>query len=217
MTEPPNYSAISYAWVEEVFPYELHLPGGHLRITRSLYGALRSFRSRDVTVRLWADQVCIAQYDLAEKNHQVENVATIYRKAEEVLVWLGESRESDCSAYSTLRFLTDFQKDERGRISIVDLVKIASLPAAFEAYKSDTVYGTSHGPQCCVNTPPLIDLEQSLRSLTDAVWSRPWFDRLWVVQEVAVGPIVTLRFGSHTLKFEHLFHAADTHLGAFRA
>lgn len=44
--EEPSYTAISYAWGEEVFPYKLYLSEGYLEITESLHGALRSLRDQ---------------------------------------------------------------------------------------------------------------------------------------------------------------------------
>ena len=46
---------------------------------------------------LWIDQVCIRQDDVTERNHQVRQMAEIYRSASEVIVWLGPGTEESSS------------------------------------------------------------------------------------------------------------------------
>lgn len=215
MPDAPEYTAISYAWGEAVFPHKLHLAGGYLKITKSLYEALRSCRSRDISAWIWADQVCIAQHDVTEKNHQVDSIANIYREAEGVLVWLGEARESDCLAFWTLGFLNKFRNDVKRRYGnppMEDPRSTSELPAAFNAYNSEGKYKPSTFPACCLENIGDIDLERCLHSLTQSIWSRLWFDRLWVVQEVAVAQMVTVRFGHHDFGLHDLWHGAYIHL-----
>lgn len=40
---------------------------------------------------LWVDQICIDQSCLDERNHQINQMSTIYKAAAEVIVWLGQS------------------------------------------------------------------------------------------------------------------------------
>jgi hypothetical protein len=64
------YETISYTWGNPVFDHTLRLPDGYLMITANLASALRRFRSIDrLNSRLlWADQVCINQADIPERN-----------------------------------------------------------------------------------------------------------------------------------------------------
>jgi len=55
---------------------------------------------------LWIDALCINQRDIQERSHQVQHMATIYRSAKSVVIWLGEwpndatcSNVSDCQAH----------------------------------------------------------------------------------------------------------------------
>jgi hypothetical protein len=63
-----------------------------LHITKNLGAALKDIRSSSEVVKLWVDAICINQDHLAEKNHQVKNMGSIYWMAERVLVWLGPER-----------------------------------------------------------------------------------------------------------------------------
>lgn len=62
INDRPVYKALSYAWGEPTYPHRLHFPQGELQITKSLYGALRRFRSATEPVRLWADAICVCTF-----------------------------------------------------------------------------------------------------------------------------------------------------------
>lgn len=87
----PRYEAISYVWGTEGRCSEILLDGGRrvLPLTRSIEGALRRMRHASSRRRLWADQICINQDDVAERSQQVGLMNAIYKGARHVLVWLG--------------------------------------------------------------------------------------------------------------------------------
>ena len=41
----------------------------------------------------WIDAICIDQSNIQERNHQVQNMRTIYSEAQSVLIWLGKAEE----------------------------------------------------------------------------------------------------------------------------
>lgn len=59
-------------------------------ITLNLFHALRRFRTMQPKRPLWVDALCINQSDPIERSGQVRMMGEIYRRAEEVLIWLGE-------------------------------------------------------------------------------------------------------------------------------
>ncbi|KAH8600102.1 heterokaryon incompatibility protein-domain-containing protein, partial [Bisporella sp. PMI_857] len=85
-----TYDALSYVWGQPVFSDTLYCAGQCIKITPTLSSALRRFRSRTVSRRLWADAVCINQRDNEEKAVQVQEMARIYLRARSVLIYLGE-------------------------------------------------------------------------------------------------------------------------------
>jgi hypothetical protein len=64
-----------------------------LPLTQSIDDALERLRLPDRPRRLWADQICINQADVAERSQQVRLMNEIYRGAARVLVWLGRDEE----------------------------------------------------------------------------------------------------------------------------
>lgn len=88
----PQYEAISYCWGTGGRSSEIICDGKPLPLTESIEGALRRMRHATTQRRLWADQVCINQDDIAERSQQVSLMNAIYKGAKHVLVWLGEDK-----------------------------------------------------------------------------------------------------------------------------
>jgi hypothetical protein len=88
----PQYEAISYCWGTDGRSSEITCDGKALPLTKSIEGALRRMRHATKQRRLWADQVCINQDDIAERSQQVSLMNAIYKGAKHVLVWLGEDK-----------------------------------------------------------------------------------------------------------------------------
>lgn len=196
----PSYKAISYAWGDPIFPDTLFLPEGQLRITNSLHGALRSFRRRYVPVRLWADAICINQNGIEEKKHQVNMMAEVCRQAEEVLVRLGEAMDSDCLALWTASSL-----------SFKDVCSAGDLRNHFNS-KEVNATKTSICPSCRSTAVHVTcSIAEALNALTKSVWAHPWFQRLWVLQEVFVAQSATFYYGSHTYTLSQLVMASNFH------
>ncbi|KAK6073975.1 hypothetical protein SCUP515_06640 [Seiridium cupressi] len=85
-----SYHAISNTWESQERTHDLQLGDSSsiIRITPNLDGALRQIRKS--IRRVWADAVCINQYDNAEKSSQIPLMADVFRDAARVLVWLGK-------------------------------------------------------------------------------------------------------------------------------
>lgn len=108
-----TYEAISYVWGNPSRQAEISCNGLPLRITQSIHDALARVRHPDRPRRLWADQICINQDDLAERSQQVELMNLVYKNAEQVLVWLGEDDEGVAErAFGLIRYLHGVFGDE---------------------------------------------------------------------------------------------------------
>ena len=114
-----RYSALSYAWGqgEDAIPSEPIMveskDSQRIKITPSLHAALSNFQGSHSKV-LWIDALCIDQTDAEEKSIQVERMATIYRKASDVVIWLGRSTQASDSA---MNFIQDISVRELDRLA----------------------------------------------------------------------------------------------------
>ncbi|KAF2103180.1 hypothetical protein NA57DRAFT_72160 [Rhizodiscina lignyota] len=99
-TELNSYGAVSYVWGEPDFTESVLCEGGksHLKVTKRLLNILRALNSStrssgeadfEIFPKFWIDAISINQNDVQERNHQVHQMAQIYRRASLVHIFLG--------------------------------------------------------------------------------------------------------------------------------
>jgi hypothetical protein len=155
----PDYEALSYTWGDPKDTSPILLNGQVFHATKTLVSGLRHLRHKEAgKVRvLWVDAVCINQTDIMEKNHQVQQMAQIYKVAKSVIVWLGPETNTTHGAVSFILEAVQRSNEKHSNFNpdwIADLIKDESQTSVFAALKN--------------------------------FFSRPWFKRVWVVQEVAL-------------------------------
>ncbi|KAF2130650.1 HET-domain-containing protein, partial [Dothidotthia symphoricarpi CBS 119687] len=88
----PVFEAVSYVWGDATDKLRITCNDRRIKITRNLFHALTMFRYPDRTRDLWADALCINQFNLKERSSQVQLMSRIYSGAKAVLVWLGHEQ-----------------------------------------------------------------------------------------------------------------------------
>ncbi|KAI4677118.1 uncharacterized protein J4E88_006925 [Alternaria novae-zelandiae] len=100
ISKAPPYTALSYVWGPPS-SNAIYIADGRLEIRDNLFRFLTEFRKcRDKTPSdqyLWIDQICINQWTISERNHQVQMMSDIYSKATSVIAWLGDGSEKACA------------------------------------------------------------------------------------------------------------------------
>ncbi|KAL5327565.1 hypothetical protein ACEPPN_005265 [Leptodophora sp. 'Broadleaf-Isolate-01'] len=177
------YFALSYTWGDPKHTSEVWLNGHKLQVTANLESALRRIRSCDGSVLIWADAICINQEDLDERSQQVLYMREIYSGAREVIAWIG-LQESDREEIAL-----DFVQ-ELGTRFCGDGFQVT------EATSEWIRRNTSPGFETCA-WMALCELLQ-----------RPWFDRIWIVQEVVMPENVTMLCGGLRMNIETLLVAS---------
>lgn len=184
----PHYEALSYVWGSDDTPYVAHvqttsLPDGtavfddgnwrSLKIGTNLRVALQHLRLPEQSRTLWIDAICINQRDEAEKAAQVTRMSTIYRRAERVIIWLGPKSDHPSSslALSTLGYLGQQVELSRGMVRF----------AAPDAREREWF-------RAICTLPYTDEVWASIHSLL----GRPYFQRLWIVQEVLLAKTSTI-------------------------
>ena len=175
-----EYEAISYAWGEpESSSVEKILCNGiPFIINSNLAAALRKLRFPDQERALWADAICINQADFKEKASQVPIMRHIYENARQVIVWLGEEEDGDRDALRLLHWMSwyfDKQNDE---------MESGAESAIKRGWNDIKHY-----------------YPEEFRHLTSLL-RREWFNRTWVVQEVASPQNAILKCGYQSLDWE---------------
>lgn len=83
-----------------------------VEVTINLEAALRQLRASGYE-KVWIDALCINQEDDAERREQVLKMNRIYKRAREVVVWLGPEKENSDRAMAFIRSHEDpnFEED----------------------------------------------------------------------------------------------------------
>ncbi|KAK4203810.1 HET-domain-containing protein [Triangularia verruculosa] len=166
LTKPIWYTALSYTWGLPVFDMVIKVDGHEKLVTKSLYGALQHLRQPGHSVVLWIEQICIDQDNKEEKAQQIPLMSTIYTRAINTMVWLGEGDADLAAAF-------DFVKD------VPDLIQHSSAIRCPEDFE-----------RLCLPHPD----SPTWKGVWDLV-SRPWFQRLWIYQEVILSRDIILACG----------------------
>ncbi|KAK3298692.1 heterokaryon incompatibility protein-domain-containing protein [Chaetomium fimeti] len=108
------YEPLSYVWGNDTLTNEIFLPTAQLKLTASIYHALRRLRPRTGSRRVWADQVCIDQRNTEERSQQVQFMNRIYRNGSHVQVWLGlDEQDLAEQAFSFVRHLAGLLANDK--------------------------------------------------------------------------------------------------------
>lgn len=198
LNEETEYVALSYTWGDPTNQVGILVNGQPHCVTRSLFTALRRFRQLCAEERsfndgdftfcfypegsmyIWADALCINQKDNMEKITEIPRMREIYTYCTRVCVWLGEDDDDD-----------DDADNGDGGEAAVSLEEIAQ-------WLGSSTFGEDI-PRDIFDTKPedKTKMQQQVRdhfgTRTDAFldrWcklaGRPWFGRVWVIQEVAL-------------------------------
>ncbi|KAG8527890.1 uncharacterized protein KY384_006806 [Bacidia gigantensis] len=170
------YIAISYVWGNPTAYAHIHIGDRTLPVTRNLEAVLRNLRKISEPIELWVDAICINQSNVPERNAQVQDMANIYKAAEEVIGWIGELNPEAPIGFRIFREITARHRNE-----------------GFDDFLDAYIRDVSNDPSW-----------EALLELLD----RPYWTRLWILQEVSVNLQVSLRFGSdpeNMIKVQDLF------------
>lgn len=182
------YEALSYVWGPSYRGFEIEVAGKKLKTTDNLFYALCNLRLPYKDRILWVDAICIDQANLKERGHQVRQMGDIYSKAEQVLFWLGLG---DMKTNSTMEALQNLEavvsKDPQyhhlglQESKWVDIWQCAQQ-ASF-TYLSTTMISHREG---------LLEL-----------LGRPWFERVWILQEVEKARSASICCGGEEVSSRH--------------
>lgn len=215
LSEAPSYEAISYTWGTTVFSETLHFHSSHVKITESLASALRNFRHKDCERTIWADAVCIDQKNDVEKGAQVSMMGEIYKRASQVLIWLGNDSPEIGHAVKGFEILADelntsnaslkrwdpqiLEWDRRLSRKRSEVAQPEPEPKLFEEDFESLLDGSTLESRLPILSQGTGISDMLLSYEMNLIYDRTWFSRLWTVQEVALATKATLFCGRHEL------------------
>lgn len=169
--------------------------GFDVAVRANLADALRRFRDPHRAQVLWADALCINQSDNHERAAQVKLMGLVYFKARRVRIWLGRD-DKDYEHHrpgQAIRLIKDFSRQYGSCNPDPGGKKLEVL--------SRSLFDDPESTRCSHWT--------SMRRLLE----RPWFTRVWVVQELGLSRQADFYCGMHSFtrnEFDH-FERVLTH------
>ena len=169
-----RYVAISYAWGDPALVSKIWCEdNGYLNLTASVNDILTNSAVSENDDRYWfIDLLCINQQDLEEKGHQVRLMGDVFASATQVLVWLGQKSEDSDLAIAFVSVL--------GHTMQKVLLKDAANRHVEQENGIIGQYKLCAEPGCEHPSPSWNALSRLLE--------RPWFRRMWVLQEIFLAP-----------------------------
>jgi hypothetical protein len=171
-----EYDALSYVWGSSDRTEFIICDGQRLDVTSNLHNALCHISKNRMPWTVWIDGVCIDQQNDEEKARQVGRMDTIYSSARCVLVWLGlAGDESDLAIQA-----------------IEDMVQVIE-PVKFQ------IISTRDFSHLLLSTHQANAL--TTWSSIFKLYYRPWFRRLWIIQEAVLARELTLICGDKQISW----------------
>ena len=185
LTGVSRFEALSYTWGSTETAATITANGSSLNVTTNLEEALRHLRRKSRRRRLWVDAICINQNDPDERATQVMQMGQIYRNADHVLIWLGPG---DCNTDVALAYVSWCAGRHDGRFRGA-LEQCACCPYHWKTWcgQRDDFPGFTC-PTCDISCrcEACLRVRDAITAGLTYILSRAWWDRIWVVQEVAM-------------------------------
>ena len=171
LDDAPAFEALSYTWGVLPPSIPLEVTGSQILVTSAVEEFLFHQRSFFHSKLFWIDSVCINQEDDIEKTEQLPLMTEIYRRAYQVIVWLGPSANAH-NAHLIGSFLMALKAPHILGLSTKDTLDIF-----------------------------VRDQKEAFIALGE-LFSHPWFERIWVIQEVIVSNHVHVMYKGICLSWD---------------
>jgi hypothetical protein len=169
------YVALSYVWGSREDMRKIIVNGEPVKVTKNLHEALVAVRIPSASRSLWVDAICINQEDTEERSSQVAKMASVYRQAAQVFIWLGH----DDPEYVEPAFTYLCQRANKIYLGFGWTRTLFNMRLASYVTRHHEVPASELQLEDVRPTPAQYEA-------FCAFLRQPWFYRLWVVQEASV-------------------------------
>jgi hypothetical protein len=177
LSSVPVYYALSYTWGDAALSTLIFVNDERMTVRQNCEYALRQVFSSEPECFLWVDAICIDQESTQEKNHQVAMMGSIYSNATHVFACVGAHTEDSELLFKTMdnhkslleSICEHFTRPDAGGLKGWNIPN----PISKARWLSLKCFFTMNS--------------ESRKCLAQAVITfleRPYFGRLWVLQEL---------------------------------
>ena len=201
-----EFAALSYTWATEYGDYSLservECDGATIMTTANCAAALRRMRQIKIGFDVWIDAICINQSNDEEKSLQLPLMRLVYGKALWVALWIGES--SRALDEETSRPVTDLGMEFIHNFA----AELKGGRGSSKSPRDGTLYQEVVGGREAYRRRGIGAFSPSVRGLWE-ILHRPWWNRLWVLQEVSLARSAVLLCGSKSVAFDNVERVID--------
>ncbi|KAI0126994.1 heterokaryon incompatibility protein-domain-containing protein [Xylariales sp. AK1849] len=186
--DKPDYQALSYVWDHPDLTSPICVNGRIFPATLNHEAALRHIRQTEESLTL----------------DQVQRMGDIYGSAREVIIWLGQAKQESSKLWTQLKELGEFAAKSPIELNMDHLVDVdgketrapwlLGLNLEFKKIFDEIRIGYSDDDTLFIE--PLIHL-----------LTRPWWSRIWVVQESSLALMARVIWGSNEMYWGILWAA----------
>lgn len=200
LPEKPQFVALSYVWGNLKNRRVIVVENSPVFVTDNLYDAMMALRPVDNCLVIWIDFLCIDQASDQEKSWQVELMKDIYRGATQVFAWLGRADSDSDLVMDYLNTLGENAEacgifGEGGQHHEIWRRLVSQEPSVHHRNQSHVVIETANGNLGIIPRRKLDSLFYSMSgwhqqdnllpiSGMQRLFTRPWWGRIWVLQEI---------------------------------
>jgi hypothetical protein len=141
---------------------------------------------------LWVDALCINQEDVIERNQQVAQMGLVYRSSKLTLIWLGPQTEADISC-----------------IDMLQQIDTSLQNTTEEQWEDDAKRGEFTGHWIVQKALQQSGHIDAICASMDDFFSKSWFRRVWVVQELLLSLEIQICCGSKVIFADAITLLAD--------
>lgn len=218
LEKAPPYVALSYVWGDSIAAKPLEVNGKAVHVTANLQTALPYVQEKlAASESLWVDKLCIDQDNEVEKSHQVARMRDVYANAVRVIAWLGSAE--DCPDSDLAINWLEYFGLRAIKLGIGN-TKARYLGRLLSHGSSEIILAVHGAEADAVQLADFVEeLRQSLDNqknpgynrlvlALDAFFARPYWRRIWVVQEASAACKVEFLCGNRSIDSESLHRGA---------
>jgi hypothetical protein len=196
----PSYHAVSYTWGDINNQDQITISGldthGRMTVRKNCADALRQLAYFSTTRYFWMDAICINQSDDFEKSFQVAMMGDIYRRAERVLACLGMPDDND-HLVSVLLHEFDVYLASHGHSTEIFIFE--EWDEEREPFTNECLRVGRRWLERLSDT-----LTVKLCKALDDFAEHPYFQRVWILQELFLSRRLSIFLGFHELSLPTL-------------
>ncbi|CAH0025631.1 unnamed protein product [Clonostachys rhizophaga] len=181
LEEPPPYAALSYTWGTSDRKSTIMVNGMPFLATENLESALYYLTPQIQPLVLWVDAICIDQNSEGERPQQLQKMRQIYNRATSVTAWLGPPRDNSDIALGWIQYYgSKLPENNRLKTFLKEISKEVTSDSG---------------------------LAESIKVSLAKLFDRPYWSRVWAVQEIAHAKSVRFTCGDKSVSLDALHHA----------